>query len=242
MRTLVVSDRDAVNELEYLKEDSTRLQAELEALLEAQGGMNAELQAGRWTCSWPNWARPTTPTRPSTTSRGAEEQARIAAIEAADRARAAAAAAAAAAAVRVRHQRGDADGGAHLPPWPARTPSGIPGWSRGPGAASTTASTWWRPRARPWWPSRAGWSTAPGGTTWAGSTCTCGATAATSITTPDLDGFAGGIGDGVRVNKGQTVGYVGDTGNAGVPHLHLGYQPAGGPLTNPYQLMVRLCR
>jgi murein DD-endopeptidase MepM/ murein hydrolase activator NlpD len=57
-----------------------------------------------------------------------------------------------------------------------------------------------------------------------------------------LSGFAAGIADGVRVNKGQTVGYVGDTGNAGVPHLHLGYQPAGGPLTNPYQLMVKLCR
>jgi len=57
-----------------------------------------------------------------------------------------------------------------------------------------------------------------------------------------LSGFAAGIGDGVRVNKGQLIGYVGATGNAGVPHLHLGYQPAGGPLTNPYQLMARLCR
>jgi murein DD-endopeptidase MepM/ murein hydrolase activator NlpD len=58
-----------------------------------------------------------------------------------------------------------------------------------------------------------------------------------------MDGYAGGIGAGVRVNKGQTIGYVGDTGNAtGTPHLHLGYQPGGGPLTNPYQLMVKLCR
>jgi murein DD-endopeptidase MepM/ murein hydrolase activator NlpD len=44
------------------------------------------------------------------------------------------------------------------------------------------------------------------------------------------------------VSLGQVIGYVGSTGNAGVPHLHIGYQPGGGPLTNPYQLMVKLCR
>ncbi len=56
-----------------------------------------------------------------------------------------------------------------------------------------------------------------------------------------LDSYAG-TGDGARVSLGQVVGYVGSTGNASVPHLHIGYQPGGGPLTNPYQLMVNLCR
>ena len=57
-----------------------------------------------------------------------------------------------------------------------------------------------------------------------------------------LKSYAAGIVAGSRVGKGQVIGYVGTTGNAAVPHLHLGYQPGGGPLTNPYQLMVKLCR
>ncbi|HSG80031.1 MAG TPA: M23 family metallopeptidase, partial [Acidimicrobiia bacterium] len=57
-----------------------------------------------------------------------------------------------------------------------------------------------------------------------------------------LAGYADGIVGGTRVVVGQVIGYNGDTGNAAVPHLHLGYQPGGGRLTNPYQLMVKLCR
>ena len=57
-----------------------------------------------------------------------------------------------------------------------------------------------------------------------------------------MNGYAPGLYEGQRVGVGQLVGYVGNTGNSSIPHLHLGYQPGGGPLTNPYQLMVKLCR
>jgi peptidoglycan LD-endopeptidase LytH len=57
-----------------------------------------------------------------------------------------------------------------------------------------------------------------------------------------MQGYAPGIGTGDRVGVGQLVGYVGSTGVSSINHLHIGYQPGGGPLVNPYQLMVKLCR
>ena len=57
-----------------------------------------------------------------------------------------------------------------------------------------------------------------------------------------MQGYAPGIAVGTRVTVGQVVGYVGSTGAASVPHLHVGYQPGGGPLVNPYPLLVELCR
>ena len=54
--------------------------------------------------------------------------------------------------------------------------------------------------------------------------------------------YAAGLSAGDRVGVNQTVGYVGSTGVSSINHLHLGYQPGGGALVNPYQLMVKLCR
>ena len=48
--------------------------------------------------------------------------------------------------------------------------------------------------------------------------------------------------DGVRVGGGPVIGYNGNSGNAAVPHLHLAYIAGGVSYTNPYQLMVKLCR
>ena len=56
-----------------------------------------------------------------------------------------------------------------------------------------------------------------------------------------LNGYAPGIRDGTPVVAGQLVGYVGSTGNASTPHLHLGWQPGGGAYANPYPVVEVLC-
>jgi len=56
-----------------------------------------------------------------------------------------------------------------------------------------------------------------------------------------LSSYVPGLVSGLPVEAGQRVGYVGDSGNATVPHLHLGWQPDGGAYANPYPIVAALC-
>jgi murein DD-endopeptidase MepM/ murein hydrolase activator NlpD len=62
-----------------------------------------------------------------------------------------------------------------------------------------------------------------------------------------LDGYAAGLTDGMRLTRGQVIGYVGTTGNAppGAPHLHFGILRGNpsvswseGTPVNPYPLLA----
>ena len=58
-----------------------------------------------------------------------------------------------------------------------------------------------------------------------------------------LSRYVTGLGAGMRVPVGQYVGYVGHTGDARSPHLHIGWYPGGyaAGARDPYPLMVRVC-
>lgn len=56
-----------------------------------------------------------------------------------------------------------------------------------------------------------------------------------------MSAYVTGLVGGLRVEAGQRVGFVGSTGNASVPHLHLGWQPGGGAYANAYPIVRGLC-
>lgn len=58
-----------------------------------------------------------------------------------------------------------------------------------------------------------------------------------------LSSYVPGLVDGLRLEVGQRIGYVGHTGNASVSHLHLGWYPGGygHPIANPYPVALSLC-
>ena len=237
---VVDSDRNIVNELEFLQADRLALQTELDSLKEEQVGVQADLDQtaaiimarleeanDEFQVLYDQWWR--------------EEQERIRIAEEERKRAAAAAAASAAAAAGYTSSAGIPPGGRTCPfigPSSFRDSWGEPR----PGGRTHTGLDMVAPNGVPLVSIETGTIWSPNWHYAGGLGLYIRGDSGDVYYYAHMSAYAPGISDGVRVGAGQIVGYNGATGNAAVPHLHLGYRPGGGPLTNPYQLMVKLCR
>jgi peptidoglycan LD-endopeptidase LytH len=76
------------------------------------------------------------------------------------------------------------------------------------------------------------WDTAGGNTIW------LSADDDTRYVYAHLDHFAGAE---RTVERGEVIGYTGDTGNAIGTHTHFEIRPNGGAAINPYPTLVQIC-
>ena len=59
-----------------------------------------------------------------------------------------------------------------------------------------------------------------------------------------LSGYRDGLMTGMRVESGEVVGYVGNSGNASTtpPHLHIEFHPGGGPAVDPKPILDQMLK
>jgi murein DD-endopeptidase MepM/ murein hydrolase activator NlpD len=234
LQVVVNSDADAVNRLVFLQDDQQTLQQELSGLLTEQQGLADEATAlsdemqqalteanDEYQALYSQWQK--------------EEAARIA------KARAAAAAAAAAAAGRYNGVI-DATGRACPVAGPTyfRDSWGEPR----PGGREHHGTDMMAAEGTPLVAIENGYIWSMGYNYLGGNGLYIKGDSGDVYYYAHLQKYYPGIHTGMRVAVTQYVGYVGHTGDATAPHLHLGWYPGGyeNGIKDPYPLVVKLCR